>query len=84
MDFRIGIVSKYIFNQFKILKSSYTYYRQSENSISSEYKFLSKNWWSRRMEAHNFIIYFFKKNNIKYKKNLDYSITKLINKIYEV
>jgi len=84
MDFRVGIVSKYIFNQFKILKKSYTYYRQSDHSISSRYKFLSKNWWIRRMEAHDFIIYFFKKNNIKYKKNLDYNITKLINKIYEI
>ena len=84
MDFRVGIVSKYIFNQFKILTNSYTYYRQLDDSVSSEYKFLSKNWWTRRMEAHDFINYFFKKNKIKYKKNLDYNITKLINRIYEI
>ena len=59
MDFRIGIISKYIFNEFKVLNKSYTYYRQSNENISSNYKFLSKNWWSRRMEAHEYVMYFF-------------------------
>ena len=80
MDFRIGIISKYIFNEFKVLNKSYTYYRQSNENISSNYKFLSKNWWSRRMEAHEYVMYFFKKNNIEHKKNFDYYITNIINK----
>ncbi len=80
MDFRIGIISKYILNEFNILNKSYTFYRQSDKNISSNYKFLSKNWWNRRMEAHEYIIHFFKKNNIKHKKNADYFITYLINK----
>ena len=43
MDFRIGIISKYIYKQHYIFKNSFTYYRQSEQNISSKYKFLSKN-----------------------------------------
>ena len=80
MDFRIGIISKYIFNEFKVLNKSYTYYRQSNENISSNYKFLSKNWWNRRKEAHEYIMYFFKSNNIDHKKNFDYYITNIINK----
>jgi len=81
MDFRIGIASKYILKNFEILDKSLTYYRQSDKNISSNYKFLSANWWRRRKEAHNYINFFFKKNNIKFRKNFDYYSTKFINKV---
>ena len=84
MDFRIGIISKYIYKQHYIFKNSFTYYRQSEQNISSKYKFLSKKWWRRRQVAHDYVNFFFRKNQIKFNKNLDYYITRLVNKIYEV
>ncbi len=82
MDFRIGIASKYIFNQLNILEESLTFYRQSNTNISSNYKTLSKNWWKRRLEAHKYVLHFFKKNKITHSKNLDYLITSLVNKFY--
>lgn len=81
MDFRVGIVSKYIFTNFLILKKNLTFYRQTKNNISSNFKHLSKNWWNRRMHAHAYIKYFFKKNKIVYKKNLDFYLTSFFNKI---
>ena len=82
MDFRIGIVSKYIFKELNILDQSFTCYRQSELNISSNYRFLTKNWWRRRLEAHKFVIYFFNKYKITHSKNIDYFITKIVNNIY--
>ena len=79
MDFRIGIVSKYILDSYYILNKRLTYYRKSEKNISSKFKHMSRSWWKRRSEAHDYIKYFFLKHKIKYKKNLDYYFTKLIN-----
>ena len=79
LDFRIGIVAKYILKDLTILNNHLTYYRQSNDNISSNFKHLSLNWWKRRKEAHSYIEYFFLKNNIKYNRNLDYFITNLIN-----
>ena len=79
IDFRLCIYSKYILKNMYILNKNLTYYRQVETNISSQFKFLSNNWWKRRMEAHYFLIHFFYKKNIKYKKNLDYFFTKIYN-----
>ena len=79
MDFRIVIASKYLFKQYWVVNKNLTYYRQINTNISSKFKFMSKNWWIRRMQAHHYIKYFFIKNNISYKKNFDYFITQFIN-----
>jgi len=79
IDFRLCIYSKYILKKMHILNKNLTYYRQVDTSISSHFKFLSNNWWKRRMEAHGFLIHFFNKQNIKYHKNLDYFFTKIYN-----
>jgi len=78
-DFRIGIISKYIFNQANFIDKNLTYYRQTYNNVSSNFGYLSLNWWQRRLQAHNFIKFFFKKNKIYYKKNFDYYLTNFIN-----
>ena len=80
MDFRISIYSKFILKNFIILEENLTYYRQSNFNVSSKFKFLGKSWWKRRLEAHQYTVTFFKKNNIHHSKNFDYIITKLINK----
>ena len=79
MDFRIGMYLKYINKDFYILEQNLTYYRQSQEMISANFKFLSFAWWKRRKQAHHYVKYFFFKNNIRYKKNLDYLITNFVN-----
>ena len=80
MDFRIAIYLKHISKNFTVLDNNLTYYRQSENTVSSKFKYLSISWWMRRMQAHEYIQYYFKKNNIFYAKNFDFYLTKIINK----
>ena len=79
MDFRIALYLKYISKNFFILDKNLTYYRQSPKTISASFKFLSFAWWKRRMQAHNYVEYFFLKNKIIERKNLDYLLTLLIN-----
>ncbi len=78
-DFRISFSAIYLYNQYNFVKQNLTYYRQSNNNVSSKFTFLSKNWWQRRLEAHEFVEDFFKRNKIIYKKNLDYFLTKFMN-----
>ena len=79
MDFRLAVISKFVFNDFKILNEHLTFYFHDEKGeSSSNFKKFKKNWWLRRMQAHNYMKYLLKKNNLNY-KNLDYSITKIIN-----
>ena len=79
MDFRIGLYLKYIKKNFCILDKNLTYYRQSPEMISMNFKFLSFAWWRRRNQAHNYVKYFFLKNNIKHVKNFDYMLTSFVN-----
>ena len=82
LDFRIILISEYILkNKTVILDENLTYYRQTETNISSKFKFLSKMWWIRRHQAHNYVKFFFKSNKISFKPNLDYVVTKIINRI---
>ncbi len=80
MDFRLAIYLIYIKKDFFILEKNLTFYRQSANTISSKFSFLSNSWWERRRQAHNYIKYFFKKNKLDHKKNLDYFLTSIVNK----
>ena len=79
MDFRIALYTKQISNNSTIINENLTYYRQSPKMVSSKFKFLSAPWWKRRKQAHNYVKYFFKKNNILYQKNLDYFLTFMVN-----
>lgn len=78
MDLRILIYSKFFFDNYSQLTENLTYYRQTEENISSKFKKYSKNWWLRRSQAHNFLFYISKIKNIKIKKNLDYFLTKIV------
>ena len=80
IDFRISIYSKYIFKELYALNKNLTYYRQTENNISSKFKHLSANWWKRRFQAHKYLENFLINKKIGYKKNLDYYITNFYNK----
>ena len=47
----------------------------------SNYKRFNKNWWERRQQAHNYLSEICVMKNHKFKKNLDYYFTNLINKL---
>ena len=79
LDLRILLFSKNLLN-YEIVNDNLTYYRQSEDNVSSKFKKYSKNWWKRRNEAHDYYFYFMKKNNLKTKKNFDFYFTKILNK----
>ena len=80
LDLRILLFSKYI-HTYDVIYENLTYYRQSDENVSSKFKKYSKSWWARRNEAHNYFLYFMKKNNLKFEKNLDYYFTKIVSKL---
>lgn len=79
LDFRIATLSFLYFKKIFILEKYLTYYRQLDGSASKKYKTMSRNWWNRREEAHEFFSYVSKKLNIKSRLTLDEIITKLVN-----
>lgn len=81
MDFRIHLYTKYLDNNFLILDENLTYYRQHIDSATSRFTKISKNWWKRRSEAHDYFFNFAKKNNLEAKRNYDFMLTKLISKL---
>ena len=80
LDLRMLLFSKYL-NTYNTVDENLTYYRQTEDNISSKFKKFSKSWWKRRNEAHEYFFDFVEKNNLRAEKNLDFYITKFINKI---
>ena len=78
MDFRICIYAQYILKNFQKVNENLTYYRRTENNISSNFRKFSKNWWKRRDQTHEYFHFFCKNNDIKFKKNLDYLFTKFV------
>ena len=80
LDLRILLFSKYL-HRYDVIYENLTYYRQINENVSSKFKKYSKSWWFRRNEAHDYYFDFIKKNNLKFRKNLDYYITKIINKL---
>ena len=78
MDLRICLYAKYILKSFNRVNENLTYYRRTANNVSSNFRKFSTNWWRRRNQAHEYFHSFCKNNNIKFKKNLDYLLTKFI------
>jgi len=79
LDFRIATLSFFYFKKIFILEKYFTYYRQLNDSASKKYKTMSRNWWIRRKEAHEFFSNISKKLNIKSRLTIDEVITKLVN-----
>ncbi len=80
LDLRILLFSKYL-HEYNIINENLTFYRQVEGNVSSKFRKYSKSWWKRRSEAHDYFFKVIKKNNLKIKRNIDFYITKIINKI---
>jgi glycosyltransferase involved in cell wall biosynthesis len=81
-DFRVALYSYFISKNFEIYKKRLTYYFVDPEGASSEFKYLSFNWWKRRLEAFNYSNYFFKKFNLKFPLTIDYIFTKIICRIF--
>jgi hypothetical protein len=75
LDFRIAIYSYFVSKNFIFLKDYLTFYFQDPDGVSSKYKFFSKNWWERRLEAFLFLNHILKKNKLLTIKSFDYFIT---------
>jgi len=78
LDIRILLYSYFVLEEYNLVNKKLTYYYQHLNSISSNYRFLSFNWWLRREETFNFLFYILKKKKIKIPFNIDYILTKII------
>tara|TARA_A100001015_G_scaffold262745_1_gene309203 strand:- start:1004 stop:1789 length:786 start_codon:yes stop_codon:yes gene_type:complete len=78
IDLRICLFSKYILKDFKIINENLTFYRESLSNVSSRFNKFSKNWWKRRMQAHQFLQKFSKDNGLDFNKNFDFLLTKII------
>ncbi len=78
IDFRINVLSINILKNYHILRGNLTFYTKVDDGIMSNIKKYSKLWWVMRKQAHQFMTILLKKNKIKY-KNLDNSLTKIIN-----
>ncbi len=80
-DFRLSTYFAINKNQFNLLDMNLTFYRYYEDSYDKRYKkFINFQWWRRRNQAFDFILFL---NSKKYKKNIysfDFLLTKLINK----
>ena len=83
IDFRIAVISEIVMNDFNILNKHLTYYFQDATGESNiNFKKFSRNWWIRRMQAHEYVMYLFKKyHKLNKSKNLDFYITSFLNKI---
>ncbi len=79
LDLRILLLCKYL-DKYNVINDNLTFYRQFEGNESSKFKKFSKSWWQRRNLAHDYFLNFKKMNNLKISKNLDFYISKLINK----
>ena len=79
LDLRILLYAKCV-KEYRVIEENLTYYRQSNQNVSSKFKKFTKSWWQRRKEAHDYFFYFMEKNNLECRKNLDYYVTKAINK----
>ena len=87
VDFRLNFFAQRIKKKFLIIKENLTIYRKVNDGIMSKVNFFSYNWWLKRLQAHYFIIEVYKKNELNYKENYDFYLTKitvwLLNKIIE-
>ena len=79
LDLRILLFSKYL-EKYNVIEENLTFYRQFEGNESSKFKKFSKSWWQRRSLAHDYFLNFKLMNNLKIGKNLDFYVSKIINK----
>ena len=78
IDSRLVMFSS-ILRKYKLINQTYTNYIYDRKGISSKYYKFRKNWWKKRYEAFNYLMYLSDKFRIKFIKGPDYYLTKIIN-----
>ena len=81
IDFRFNVYIRNLNKKHLILKNDITYYRQVKDGIMSNTKKFSKNWWNKRLEAHEYMKKLLKKNNINYDNKIDYFLSNLMSRL---
>jgi len=81
IDFRLNVYVRCIDRNFTIISDRLTVYRYVEGSIINSIKKFSKKWWVKRLQAHNFMRYLFKINNLDYRYNFDWFCSKMLSKL---
>ena len=84
MDFRIAIYAHVCFGKINIVNKYLTFYQQSQHQVSAKYKFLSKKWWERKLQAHEYFYYIINKLKKKKSYTVDFFLTVLINKLLKI
>ena len=78
IDFRLNVYSRCIDKKFLIIPDKMTVYRYVEGSIITSIKKFSKIWWVKRLQAHEYMSYIFKINNLHYKYSIDWFFSKVL------
>ena len=78
IDFRLNVYSRCIDKKFLIIPDKTTVYRYVEGSIITSIKKFSKKWLIKRLQAHEYMSYIFKINNLHYKYGIDWFFTKIL------
>ena len=78
IDFRITILSRMIDKKFIYMNENHTIYRQVPDGIMGKIKKFSYLWWKKRFQAHSYLEHVFNTNNLDYKRNVDYYLSKLV------
>ena len=78
IDARLSIYA-YCNKEFVTTNKSFTIYNYDENGITSKYKKFRKNWWKKRSEAFEYMIFVSRKLNKKFNLGPDFIFTKIIN-----
>ena len=76
------VIYAFLNKDLKLLNESLTIYNLDQFGISSKYKKFSKNWWVKRKEAFDYMVYLMKKLKLKVNKGPDFYFTQLINLFY--
>ena len=72
------IMYSYYKNNFDIIEKKLTKYITDKKGISAIYKKFSINWWFKRKEAFDYLVFILEKRNLVFSKSLDYYITNLV------
>jgi len=78
IDLKLNFFSRKITKNYEIIDDYLTFYRDVVGGVMANSKKFSNSWWLRRIQAHYFIQNIYHKMNIKFNKNYDFYITKLI------
>lgn len=78
IDARLIIFAEYYCNDHNIINNRLNSYTFNKTGNYTKYKRLGINWWISRNEAYEYLKYILKLKKIKFKKSIDYYLTKTI------